>query len=114
MVLDLIQGVKECRFTVIPRKKNVEADSLAVSASLIQIPENPKEKYQIEVRHRPSIPDNVDHWQVFENDEHINRCLQMSGEFENLKIDQDNMNEDENSVKLEPAYLTQLAGKYII
>ena len=49
--------------------KNVEADSLTVSASLFQIPEYPKEKYQIEVKHRPSIPDNVDHWQVFEDDE---------------------------------------------
>ena len=88
LVLDLIQGVKECKFTIIPRKKNVEADSLAVSASLFQIPENPKEKYQIEVRHRPSIPDNVDHWQVFEDDEQINRFLQMSGELENLTIDQ--------------------------
>ena len=56
LVLDLIQGVKECEFIGIPRKKNVEADSLAVSASLFHVPENPKEKYQIEVRHRPSIP----------------------------------------------------------
>ena len=69
LVLDLIKGIKEYEFTVIPRKKNMEADSLAVSASLFQIPENPKEKYQIEVRHRPSIPNNVDHWQVFKNDE---------------------------------------------
>ena len=110
----MIQGVKECEFTVIPRKKNVEADSLAVAASLFHVLENPKEKYQIEVRHRPSILDNVDHWQVFENDEQINMFLQMSGEFKNLKIDQDNMNEDENSVEPELAYLTQLAGKYII
>ena len=87
---------------------------MAVSASLFQIPKNPKEKYQIEVRHRPSIPDNVDHWQVFENDEQINKLLQMSREFENSKIDQDNMNEDENSAKSEPAYLTQLTGNDII
>ena len=45
LVLDLIQGVKECEFTVIPRKKNVEADSLAISASLFNVLENPKEKY---------------------------------------------------------------------
>ena len=92
----------------------MEADSLAVAASLIQIPENPKEKYQIEVRHRPSIPDNVDHWKVFEDDEQINRFLQMSSEFENLTIDQNNMNKDENSAEPEPTYLTQLAGKDII
>lgn len=38
----------------------------------------------------------------------------MSGEFENLTIDQNNMNEDESSVEPKPAYLTQLAGKDII
>ena len=69
LVLELVKGFKECKFSTIPRKENVEVDSLAVSASLFQIPKNPKEKYQIEVRHRPSIPDNIDHWQVFENDE---------------------------------------------
>ena len=92
----------------------MEADSLAVLASLFHVPENPKEKYQIEVRHKPSIPDNVDHWQVFEDDEQINRFLQMSGEFENLKIHQENMNDKKESVEPEPTYLTQLAGKDII
>ena len=38
----------------------------------------------------------------------------MSGEFENLKIDQENINDKKESAELEPAYLTQLAGKDII
>ena len=87
---------------------------MAVSASIFQVPKHPNEQYQIEVTHRPSIPDNIDHCQVFENDEQINRFLQMSGEFENLKIDQENMNDKKESVELEPTYLTQLAGKDII
>ena len=70
-----MEGFKECQFTVIPRKENCEVDALAVSASMFQVPEDAKEHYQIEVRHRPSIPDNVDHWQVFEDDEQINRFL---------------------------------------
>ena len=69
LVLELLKGFKECKFLVIPRKENVEVVPLAISASLFQIPQNPKEKYQIEVRHRPSILDNVDHWQAFESDE---------------------------------------------
>ena len=88
LVLELVKGFKDCKFSAIPRKENAKADSLAVLASLFQIPQNPKEKCQIEVRHRPSIPDNIDHWQVFENDEQINKFLQMSSEFEGLKIDQ--------------------------
>ena len=99
MVLELVKGFKECKFSSIPRKENAEAESLAISASLFQIPQNPKEKYQIEVRHRPSIPDNVDHWQVFENDEQISKFLQISSEFEGLKIDQENMNDKGESEK---------------
>ena len=38
----------------------------------------------------------------------------MSGEFENLKIDPENMNEKGESVEPKPTYLTQLAGKEII
>ena len=38
----------------------------------------------------------------------------MSGEFENFKIDQENMYNKGESAKPEPTYLTQLAGKDII
>ena len=38
----------------------------------------------------------------------------MSGEFENLKIDQENMYNKVESAEPEPTYLTQLAGKDII
>ena len=106
LVLDLMEGFKEYQYTVIPRGENSEADALAVSSSIFQVLEHPKEHFQIEVRYRPSIPNNVDHWQVFEDDEHINRFLQISGEFENLKIDQENMYNKGESAEPEPAYLT--------
>ena len=38
----------------------------------------------------------------------------MSGEFENIKIDQENMYNKGESAEPEPTYLTQLAGKDII
>ena len=38
----------------------------------------------------------------------------MSGQFENIKIDQENMYDKGESVEPEPTYLTQLAGKDII
>ena len=38
----------------------------------------------------------------------------MSGEFESLKIDQENMNDMKENEKPEPTYLTQLASKDII
>jgi hypothetical protein len=109
-----MEGFKECQYITIPRGENFEANSLEVFASLFQVFINPNEHFQIEVRYKPSILDNVDHWQVFKNDEQINRFLQTSSEFENLKIDQENMNDKKESAELEPTYLTQLAGKDII
>jgi hypothetical protein len=87
---------------------------LAVSASVFQPPVYPNKLYQIEVRHRASTPDNVHHWQVFDDDEQISRFMEMSGEFSNIKLDQENMFEKEESVEPDPEYLTQLAGKDII
>lgn len=40
--------------------------------------------------------------------------MEMSREFENVKIDQENMFEKEESVELVPKYLMQLARKHII
>ena len=113
-MIDLLEGFKEHQFMVIPRKENVAANALAVSASVFQLSIYASKKYQIEVRHRPSIPDNVHHWQVFEDDEQISRFMEMSGEFNNIKLDQDNMFEKEESAELDLEYLTQLAGKDII
>ena len=56
----------------------------------------------------------MDHWQVFEDDEQICRFMEMSGEFENVKLDQENMFEKEESAEPVPKYLTQLARKDII
>ena len=61
LVLDLMEDFKECQYTVIPRGENSEADGLVVSAGSFQVPKNTKKHSQIEVRHRPSIPDNVEH-----------------------------------------------------
>ena len=40
--------------------------------------------------------------------------MEMSGEFGNIKLDQENMFEEGESVEPNPEYLTQLAGKDII
>jgi ribonuclease HI len=49
----------------IPREENTMADSLVVSTSNFRVPLPPKLKYDVEVKYRPSIPDNVKHWKVF-------------------------------------------------
>jgi hypothetical protein len=65
------------------------ADSLAVSTSNFKIPLPPKLKYDVEVKYRPSIPENVKHWKVFEDDLEIKRFMEIGEEFSSIHIDQD-------------------------
>ena len=59
----------------IPRDLNHLADSLAVSTSLFVPPLPPKLSYDIQVKYRPSMPDNVKFWRVFENDGELSKFL---------------------------------------
>ena len=63
------------------------ADSVAVVASTFKPPINPRLRCEIELRHRPSIPYNVKHWQVLKDNEQINQFLTMIGNFEDSQID---------------------------
>jgi hypothetical protein len=89
-VWDLIDSLFSAfNISYIPREKNVMADSLAVSASNFKVPLPPKLRYDVDVKYRPSIPDNVKHWKVFEDDLEIKRFLETVEEFFVSHIDQD-------------------------
>jgi ribonuclease HI len=89
-VWDLIDNFFSAfNISFIPRENNVVADSLVVSASQFKIPQTPMAKYDVEIKYRPSVPDNVKHWKVFEDDLEIERFLQSVDEFYVLHIDQD-------------------------
>jgi ribonuclease HI len=45
----------------IPRGENIVVDSLDVSTRNFRVPMPPKLRYDVEVRYRPSIPNNVKH-----------------------------------------------------
>jgi ribonuclease HI len=57
----------------IPREDNVVADSLVVSASQFKVPQPSMAKYDVEIKYRPSVSDNVKHWKVFEDDLEIEK-----------------------------------------
>jgi hypothetical protein len=73
----------------IPREENTMVDSLVVSANHFRVPMPPKLKYDVEVKYRPSIPDNVKNWNVFEDDLEIKKNLESVDEFFALHIDQE-------------------------
>jgi hypothetical protein len=43
----------------------------------------------VEIRYRPSVPDNVKHWKVFEDDQEIEKFLQSIDDFSTLHIAKD-------------------------
>ena len=71
----------------IPRDDNQTIDSLALAATHFKIPKTTHLKCPIEVRYRPSVPDNIKQWRVFEDELEIRRFLELTGEFSNSLID---------------------------
>ena len=59
LVLDLLQVFTKYSISWIPTWQNVTVDALTTLASESKIPIYPNRKYEIEVKHRPYIPDNV-------------------------------------------------------
>ena len=80
----------------IPRALNHLVHSLGVSASLFVPPLPPKLSYDVQVKYKPSLPDNVKFWRVFENDEELSKFLQLVDEFSDIHIDQRNLNMEES------------------
>ena len=80
----------------IPRDMNHLVDSLDVSVSLFFPPLPPRLSYDIQVKYRPSLPDNVKFWKVFDNDDELSKFLQLVDEFSDIHIDQENLNMEES------------------
>jgi hypothetical protein len=77
----------------VPRTENQQADALAKVASTFTPPTVFKLKYHIQMRHQPSIPNNIQHWQVFKDDEQLRKFLESIDEFVETHIDQENQND---------------------
>jgi hypothetical protein len=75
LVLDLLEEFSEYNFSVIPRGKNQIADALATLSSMFKIPIFPNRKYEIEFKHRTTVPNNIKYWQMFEDEKQVERFL---------------------------------------
>ena len=80
----------------IPRDLNHLPNSLAIFASLFVLPLPPKLIYDVQVKYRPSLLDNVKSWRVFENDDDLSKFHQLVDEFSNIHIDHKNLNMEES------------------
>jgi ribonuclease HI len=102
----------------IPRDMNQLADSLVVSANMFIPPMPPRLSYEIQVKYRPSLPDNIQYWKVFEDDDELNRFLQVVDEFSDMHVDQQNLNIEESQKpklkqRLGQRDIVQLPNNYI-
>ena len=71
----------------IPRERNSAADRLEVVASTLQpSDEMLNGDYTLEINYRPLVLDNMNHWQVFKDDEHILEFIHNIEEFSNFNI----------------------------
>lgn len=75
-VWDKIEDFDAFSIEDIPRELNSKEDSLVVSASLLIPHLEFADIYRVELVYWPSVPDNSEFWQVFENDKQINNFMQ--------------------------------------
>jgi hypothetical protein len=93
------------------REENTMDDSLVVSTSNFRIPIPPKIKYDVAVKYKPYIPDNVKYWKVFEDDLELKNFLETVDEFCALHIDQD------HDLEITPhadVFLNKIANHHIV
>jgi len=93
--IEILNAFAEFQLTKISRSHNLHAHSLATFASTCKFPFEPNHCFTAEIKHRPSIPNNVKDWQVFEDDTQINSFLTLQQEFSGLNIDDDAMKDSQ-------------------
>jgi ribonuclease HI len=75
-IWDTMESFDSLDLTAIPRYQNFKADELGVATSTLQLSQGLiKGNITIEVIFRPSVPDNVDHWQIFDDDKQVIKFL---------------------------------------
>jgi len=117
LVLDLLEEFLEYNLTMIPRGGNQIADALSTSSLVFKIPFFPNKRYEIEVKHRPTVPNNIKYWKIFEYDKQVERLIQMSDKFSNLNIDDEcfyQKNEDADVFNNDEFFQNQIVGRDIM
>jgi ribonuclease HI len=87
VILDSLNDLYVFNLIVIPREQNSKVDELTVAASTLQLLDGlTNENISVEVIFWPSVPNNVDHWQVFDDDKQRIKFLTHVHEFSDFDI----------------------------
>ena len=112
-VLDILKMFHEYTLIAMPRTQNIIVDSLATVTSNLKIPMNSSNKFEIHVKHKPSVPDSLRYWQVFWDDKEINNFLQNEGNFKDAFID-DVCDADDQDIEANQMNVLQLKYNIIL
>jgi ribonuclease HI len=88
-VWSLINKFSAFNINSIPRLNNAEADLLAnVASKLLPTEGLSPNAFSVELLFRPSVPDNITNWRVFDDDQQIINFLHMEETFQGAVIDE--------------------------
>jgi hypothetical protein len=93
-MLDHLEEYSEYSLSMIPRGQNHIVDALATSTSVFKMPIFPSRVYEVEIKHKPTMPDNIKYWKAFEDDKKTESFLKMEDGFENVNIDEEYCDEE--------------------
>lgn len=108
--LEILEKFIEHKLLAIPRGHNRKVDSLAIVVSTFKIPLETSIKYEVDLINRPFVSDNIENWQVFDDDKKIERFLCMQEEFVDVKIDESGAGPE----AILPELLNQIGGREIL
>ena len=90
LVQDLTEHFIAFNISSIPRLQNASANLLAnVASKLIPSEDFSPDRFSIELIFRPSIPDNITNWRIFNDDPDIVNFLTSEGSYSNQIINED-------------------------
>jgi hypothetical protein len=90
----LIEHFEYFNITVIPKAKNILVDSLASAASILSpLGDYEASQFIVELLYKPSVPNNISNWKVFDGEEQIISFLTNQDNFKNLTIDDEEFQE---------------------
>lgn len=87
VLLEFLDYFIEYSLSTILRDQNIFPDDIYTSTSTCRLPFRPTCPYTVEVKNRPTIPDNIRYWYVFGDDAQIEKKFQSKDEFEDANID---------------------------
>ena len=69
------QNFSTFNITRVKREENHLVDPLGIASNTLKIPIDLQSTYDVQVKHGPFVPENIKHWQIFQDDQQIKKFL---------------------------------------